>query len=473
MFAKTASYLRNTPLKMKFSRSAIRRKTHRIPSLRFEDQQLSSNAGLILFQQLFDHLELKQRMRKCFHHLHARTIFGLTTIVLCMVVHLLLGYRELRQQRYYRDDPMVLRLLGLSRLPDVATISRQLATIDSEAVGRLETLIQTMVLDRLQVLRLKRVTVDFDGSVIGTGRFAEGTAIGFNRKKKGQRSYYPLFATVAQSGQVLAVRHRSGNVHDSNGAGEFIMACIGAVRDALPQATIECRMDAAFFSDELMSSLDQAGVEYTISVPFARLPALKEQIEERVRWHRLDAEYSYFENHWQPKAWVAPRRFVMVRRRDKIQFKQPVQLDFFIPYEYGYTFKAIVTNKKLSARRLISYHDGRGSQEAIFAELKSQLHMDYVPTRRWHGNQTYLLSAVMAHNLMRDLQMLAWAPSRGTLAKRPPLWAFEHSQSIRRRLVQRAGRLIRPQGKLTLSMSANQAVRDELLHCLDALDRAA
>jgi hypothetical protein len=45
--------------------------------------------------------------------------------------------------------------------------------------------------------------MDFDGSVISTGRVAEGTAVGFNKKKKGQRSYYPLFCTIAQTTQVF------------------------------------------------------------------------------------------------------------------------------------------------------------------------------------------------------------------------------------------------------------------------------
>jgi hypothetical protein len=44
---------------------------------------------------------------------------------------------------------------------------------------------------------------------------------------------------------------------------------------------------------------------------------------------------------------------------------------------------------------------------------------------------------------------------------------------VRRKLIQRAGRLTRPQGKLTLTMSANPAVESELLHYLDALKSAA
>jgi hypothetical protein len=93
------------------------------------------------------------------------------------------------------------------------------------------------------------VTLDFDGSVIGTGRWAEGTAVGFNRKKKGQRSYYPLFCTLAQTGQVFDVLHRSGNVHDSHGARNFILACIATVRAALPGVCIEVRMAPLVVAD--------------------------------------------------------------------------------------------------------------------------------------------------------------------------------------------------------------------------------
>ena len=121
----------------------------------------------------------------------------------------------------------------------------------------------------------------------------------------------------------------------------------------------------------------------------------------------------------------------------------------------------------------MAYHNGRGSQEGIFAELKSQNALAYVPTRTWHGNQVYLLSAVMAHNLSRELQMIASAPTRDMLEKRPALWEFKQLNTIRQRIMQRAGRLIRPQGQLTLSMSANTAAQNELLHILSAIDQAA
>ena len=458
---------------MKPSRSTIRRKTHALPSLRFEDQQLTSFAGLVIFQRLFEHLQLKDRLRGCFRHLGVSPIFGHVNIVLLLIVHMLLGYRELRHLRYYQNDPLVCRLLGLKHLPDVATVSRTLSTTDSKSVHDLQALLRSMVLDRVQALELRRLTLDFDGSVIGTSRCAEGTAVGFNKKKKGQRSYYPLFCTVAQTGQVFDVLHRSGNVHDSNGAQAFILRCIEQVRSVLPGIVVEVRMDSAFFSDAIVGALDEAGIEYTISVPFERFSQLKGQIEQRCRWYQLNAQCDYFETDWKPKSWKRRHRFIFVRQRAKIQQKEPVQLDLFTPYEYGFTFKVVLTNKRLSAARAVAFHNGRGSQEGIFGELKSQNQMDYVPTRTWCGNQVYMLSAILAHNLSRELQMLIRVPERSTQQKRPALWEFEQLDTLRRRIIQRAGRLIRPKGKLTLSMAANETTQNEMLQILSAIDRAA
>ncbi|MEE9612053.1 MAG: hypothetical protein V3W19_12420, partial [Desulfatiglandales bacterium] len=42
---------------------------------------------------------------------------------LLLIVHLLLGFRRLREVDYYRDHPRVLRLMGLRKLPDASAES--------------------------------------------------------------------------------------------------------------------------------------------------------------------------------------------------------------------------------------------------------------------------------------------------------------------------------------------------------------
>jgi len=454
---------------MKISKSEVHWKARALPEIRFEDQQLTSFAGLVVFQPLFERLALKKQLAGCFSHLKVSPIFGHGAIVMLLIVHLLIGYRRLSDLRFYEDDPMVKRVLGLKRLPDVATVSRTLEGVDKQAVKAQRQFSRSIVLERLQRLALPRVTLDFDGSVLGTTRFAEGTAVGYNRKKKGQRSYYPLFCTVAQTGQVLDVWHRPGNVHDSNGARRFILACLSEIRQILPKVIIEVRMDCAFFSDEIIRPLEALGILYTISVPFERFSELKSKIEKRRFWQRADRTRRFFACRWKPKCWDRERRFLFIRTREPKQRKEPVQLTLFAPYEYGFQFKVILTNMPLSARKVLALHNGRGAQEAIFAELKSQAQMDYIPCKRLAANQTWLLAAIMAHNLNRELQMSAEEPTRSTTEQRMPWWSFVRLGSRRMNLIQRAGRLTRPNGSLTLTMSANSAVQSELLHYLKAL----
>lgn len=457
---------------MKLSKAQIHAPVQSFPELRFEDQRLTSFSGSIVLQALFQKLKLRNRLHECFEHRNDKLILGFPSTVLILILHLMLGYRRLRDCVRYKDDPAVLRTLNLKRLPSVSTITRTLSRMDRGSVENVRLLSRELVLDRLAAEKLSRVTLDFDGSVISTGRYAEGTAVGYNNKKKGARSYYPLFCTLAQTAQVLDVLHRKGNVHDSHDAISFIEGCISAVRSRLPGVILEARHDSAFFSDKTVIFYNGENVQYSISVPFERFVELKGRIESQLHWKRLDAEWDYFEGDWAPQCWETHPRFLFLRHRVKKQSKGPVQLELFTPYQEGYEFKVIVTNKPGKAKTILLFHNGRGAQENIFSELKSQCNMDYVPTRRLSGNQLYYQSAVLAHNLYRELQMTARGVDRSTLAKRPALWIFEDALTIRQRIIQRAGRFTRPHGRLRLTMSGNEVTRKEIIHYMESLARA-
>lgn len=118
-------HVQNNPTRaMKHSKSEVRCKFSCLPKLRFDDQQLSSFSGLIVFQQLISDLDFKRKLSRCFEHQQGSPSFSTTSIVLILVVSVLLGYRRLRDIRFFENDPLVLRLLGLHRMPAVSTISR-------------------------------------------------------------------------------------------------------------------------------------------------------------------------------------------------------------------------------------------------------------------------------------------------------------------------------------------------------------
>ena len=55
----------------------------------------------------------------------------------------------------------------------------------------------------------------------------------------------------------------------------------------------------------------------------------------------------------------------------------------------------VITNKTESPGTVLFFHNGRGSQEGILAELKSVAQMDYIPTRRLVGNQIFMMAAIL------------------------------------------------------------------------------
>ncbi len=460
---------------MRVSRKDVTSATHAIPEIRFEEQELTSFGGLVMFQALLQATDLRARLRAAVRHLPSGGGYCPSRITLLMIVHLFIGWRRLRDVDYYRDDPLVKRVVGLERMPSVSTLSRRLTEFDEESVGNLRGLLRGIVAERAISASPRRLTVDFDGSVVSTkARGIEGTAVGYNSKSKGSRSYYPLFAVMAQTGQVYDLLHRAGNTHDSRDALDFILTCERNLRSQGFEGTYEVRIDGAHYSDATCTGLNDAGIEFSVSVPFERLPELKAIIEKRTLWRRIDDEWSYFKRSWRPSG-KSRRSFpcIIYRRRVAIPRKGPIQLDLFEPIDRDYEFKMVMTNKGLSASKLLRFHNGRGSQEATFAEAKSQLGLGYLPSRRQVGNQIYMVCNLIAHALGRELQMRAAPPRSKNTATRACLWAVERLGSLRNRLIKRAARIIHPQGGLVLSFASCPDAETDLRHLTQAAAAAA
>lgn len=459
------------------------RTASRVPSVEFEEgTSLTSFAGLVLFQRLFVSLDLLGRLRPCFAHLKVR-FYGHAQVVLLLVVHLLLGFRRLAGIEYYRGDPLVRRVVGFRELPSTSTLTRVLQDMDEPAVDALRGVSRGLVLERLAAEKLARITLDLDGSVQSTKGKVEGTAVGFNKKKKGARSYWPLYCTVSQTSSFLDVLHRPGNVHDCQGAKLFILGLVAELRTHLSRPTIiESRMDSAFFDRKLLAALDDAGVMFTCSVPFRGLADLKHIVEGVQSWTPMSERWESAATDYMPKSWkdlTGRMKFVLyrqkVRRQRKEVLSQHRQLDLFLPDETEYEYKVIVTNRRAdSAHALLHFHNGRGSQEKMFGEANQHTSLNVIATLGLRGNQAYTVASMLAHNLARELQMRATPrdPSRFLKRRRPTLWRFQELGTIRQRLLHRAGRLIRPQGRDVLRMAANEATKRDFER-LDGSERKA
>src|SRR6266511_2875637 len=69
------------PLKMRVAKEDIYTRACSIPTVRFEDQELTSFGGIVVFQQLFAKLNLKEHLRRCCAHLAEKNLYHPAVIV--------------------------------------------------------------------------------------------------------------------------------------------------------------------------------------------------------------------------------------------------------------------------------------------------------------------------------------------------------------------------------------------------------
>jgi hypothetical protein len=355
------------------------------------------------------------------------------------------------------------------------TIGRWLAGFRARHLQGLERLNAELVAAAIERLGLKRLTIDVDGSVVSTGLSVAWAQRGFNPHRRKVPSYYPISAYEAQSGQMLRVQNRPGNVHDGKASLSFLRALFAQLAAAFGGTRLlEFRMDAAFFRRDVLALLDRHGAEYAIKVPFQTWTGLREIVRTNRQWTPVDASVSCFERAVEFTPWRRRMRVVIYRKRVQHETRKNFQLDLFDPADGHYEYSAVVTNKQLSGRYLWHFMCGRGGHEKAYGELKSGFAFATVPSLQYAANSAWQQLSVLAFNLMRGFQVATGlAVQRSRAARRRPLFAFRSIHTLRYELLHRAGIVLHPDGRPTLEVGTTAAVRKQFLAIDNRLPRAA
>ena len=98
-------------------------------------------------------------------------------------------------------------------------------------------------------------------------------------------------------------------------------------------------------------------------------------------------------------------------------------------------------------------------QEKTFAELRSQFALDVVPTKSYAANSAWQQLNVLAHNLCRSFQLDTIAETKSISRKRTCTHLLHTIRTIRFRVINKAGRLIRVSGRNALRMATNSSTQ--------------
>jgi Transposase DDE domain group 1 len=275
------------------------------------------------------------------------------------------------------------------------------------------------------------VTVDVDSTICEVhGYHKQGACYGYTRRL----GYHPLLATRADSGEVLHARLRKGAANTGRGVLRFVDELVARLRRAGASGELTLRMDSGFWSAKLIKRLRRHRVRYSITA--RQTKTVRAAIA-------AIPEHDWAEIAYRPGgvAQVAEVRFkgdrLIVRRVRNLDDQQQ---QLFATWRYH----AFVTNRVGTATWLDADHRHHAVCELAIRDLKAGAGLAHLPSGQFNANAAWLLTATLAHNLLRWTATLGLGVAdQQTVAK-----------TLRRTLLILPGRLTRCARRWTLHLPA-------------------
>ena len=273
-----------------------------------------------------------------------------------------------------------------------------------------------------------RLVIDVD-SFVGEvcGRLKQGAAYGYTKLL----GYHPILATRADTREVLHIRLRKGSANTQKGMLRFTDELIARVTRAGATGTKLLRADSGFWNTKVFARLEQAGWQYSIGVRMQKgIRKAVEQVDEEA-WQTI--EYPD-EGEAQIAETTYGGRRLIVRRTRLVGAQAQLWPDW--------RHFAFITNRTEELTVLEAEHRDHAVVEQVIADLKDQA-LAHFPSGEFNANGAWTVLGAIAHNLLRWTQLIGL-----------PDTTVQAARTLRRRLLQIAGRLTRHGRAWTLHLPA-------------------
>jgi hypothetical protein len=404
------------------------------------DETLTAHGGLALVAEYNHGLGLRILAD---HHLPgpgSNRGYAPSVFVDTLVLMLQAGGRTLEDLRALEREAALLSLLDHDVLPDPDTVGDWLRRMGDPQMGQAGLVGLGQVRDALTARLLRRdgvteYTLDVDATLI------EAEKRDAQWSYQSVQGYMPLLGFLFETPICLVDEFRNGNVSPGAGHLPFYRAC--QVR--MPHGTWigAYRADSASYQAELLNALEADGVHFAITADQdAAVKGLIRELPEAA-WQEPvpGCGYEVAETvHTMNKSTHAFRLIVKRERR-----RQPDLLDQQI-----YIYHAVASNWPIVlkiAYAVLGWHNQRGQAENFHKELKAGFGLERMPCGDVGANAVFFRLGVLAYNLFIGFKRLAC----------PTAWAAHTIATVRWRLIQVAGRIIRHAGQVVLRLAVDAA----------------
>ena len=371
--------------------------------------------------------------------------------VLNIAYNILCGGQTLDDIERRRTDRVFLDALGTASLPDPTTAGDFCRRFDADRIDALMDAInetRLAVWQRCPGLTDQTARIDGDGTLVPTtGACKEGMDIAYT----GMWGYHPLVVSLANTGEPLFLKNRSGNRPSHEGVMPYFDKAItlcrrAGFRDILLRGDTDFALTTAFdrwtaagvrvvFGYDATRTMVQWGQTappalYTALVrrteqalttrPRQRPARVKDRlVRERgfkkittVREEVVDVDY-------QPTACTRSYRVVALKKNLSVEKGEHVLFDDIRYFFY------VTNDSTLSCSEVVQEARQRCDQENLIAQLKGGVRALHAPVNTLHANWAYMVMASLAWSLK------AWVALSLPIA---PRWRARHTEEQRRLL---------------------------------------
>jgi len=366
--------------------------------IEFHGAQITSDAGLLPYRELDEALNLTEMSAALL--IDPRTGGNKQHSFLAMlrqsICSRLAGYEDVNDAERLRVDPAMRFAIGGRAKEKNAASTSEMGRFETEMLSLKKNLNTLMALPGIWVDRVREhkppdeIILDMDSSESETYGNQQGSAYNGYFKRN---CYHPLFL-FNQDGDIERAMLRRGNVHSAKYWKRVLVPAVERYKDMDIKKYF--RGDAAFADPDIYEYLEEEGYLYAIRLKSNNV------LMEKVR-HLTDARpvgrpsrepkvfYESFD--YQAASWKKPRRVVA-----KVEWHAD---ELFARVGF------IVSNRTISARKVVKFYNGRGTAEQWIKEGKNAVKWTKLSCRNFRDNQTRLQLFALAYNLGNFLRRLA------------------------------------------------------------------
>ena len=370
---------------------------------------LTSRAGLLSIAQLMETLNQAERIDQHFPLPKSNRGYKPSTFIKTLILMQHEGSFHLDDIRHLQEDEALRTVLNLDKLPSATTLGDWL-----RRMGKVPSIEDAWVAINQAVLqsalhRCKEVTLDIDATEI----IADKTSAQWTYNKN--KGFMPMVWHIAQTGQIVAVDFREGNVPPAQDNLAFIRQC----QQSLPEGcTLNAlRIDSAGYQTKIIAYCDEHGIEYAIRAKSSASMRAQFEAASDSDWQPLidkKGEPINGEDTYRTSFCIGDyeRAFTLIVQRKAIQGQTNLELESENNADElsigGYIYRAIATNRdELSDSSIVHWYNQRAEDsENRIKELKLDFGGDTLPCSDFKANALYFLISALSYNIFALMRAL-------------------------------------------------------------------